>query len=239
MPDSTFEWAASAAQGAARPVWQLATRDLNRKSTGVLVTFDACRILPRGTVDGPNKKLVPSHRLDGTLRPTVAPDGTLHPRFTALKQWIVNLDYARAKQRADRGADAPAWDTLRQGLDTLLAPFKFAGVDDRFDVLFETPTGTVSIDEFSDGLRSLFVIVAELMMRLSLCTDDPARVLEQEACCLIDEIDAHLHPRWQQTVLPGPTQLFPNVQFIVTTHSPLVVAPVWPHQVFRLDPEWT
>src|SRR5262249_43351784 len=39
----------------------------------------------------------------------------------------------------------------------------------------------------------------------------------------IDEIDLHLHPRWQRTVLPQLADLFPNTQFIVTTHSPIVV----------------
>lgn len=43
---------------------------------------------------------------------------------------------------------------------------------------------------------------------------------------MIDEIDLHLHPRWQARILEDLVRIFPNVQFIVTTHSPVVVASV-------------
>jgi len=79
------------------------------------------------------------------------------------------------------------------------------------------------------------VVVADLIRRMSLSTNDPERMLEQEATCLIDEIDAHLHPRWQEVVVPGLRAMFPNVQFIATTHSEIVVSTVEPKNVFRLE----
>jgi hypothetical protein len=69
---------------------------------------------------------------------------------------------------------------------------------------------------------------------MSLATNNPETALFQEGTCLVDEIDAHLHPRWQETVIPGLRAMFPNVQFIVTTHSEIVVSTVEPKNVFRL-----
>ncbi len=102
-------------------------------------------------------------------------------------------------------------------------------------MIFQTPTGRVPIEALSDGFRSVFAIVAELLLRLSLCTDQPEKVLEQEAVCLVDEIDANLHPRWQENVVPGLRAMFPNVQLIATTHSEIVVSTVEPKNVFRLE----
>jgi hypothetical protein len=49
----------------------------------------------------------------------------------------------------------------------------------------------------------------------------------------MDEIDAHLHPAWQQTLIRKLSKIFPNVQFIATTHSPLIVGGMKPQQIIR------
>jgi hypothetical protein len=185
-------------------------------------------------VAGPNLDEVVLHRGDSALAPTISSDGNVRPRSHGLKQWIVNLDYSRTKAKVDYGRDLPTWDILRNALNTLLAPYTFEGVDDQYRVLFRTPTGHIPLEALSDGFRSVFVIVADLLFRMSLATNNPETALFQEGTCLVDEIDAHLHPRWQETVIPGLRAMFPNVQFIVTTHSEIVVSTVEPKNVFRL-----
>ncbi len=220
--------------------WQAAALDSAPRETGLMVSFDVYRLLPPHAVAGPNAQQVVSHRLQGAMESSVLRPGFLQSqgqRFRDLKQWIVNLDFQRAKAKADRGEESPAWETLRKAIDTIFDPFKFDRVDERFEVLIRTPTGLVPIEALSDGFRSVFVIVTELLFRLSLTTDDPNRLVQQEAVCLIDEIDAHLHPRWQERALPGLRELFPNVQFIATTHSPIVVSTVAPSEVFRFQQE--
>lgn len=59
--------------------------------------------------------------------------------------------------------------------------------------------------------------------------------LETEGVVLIDEVDLHLHPGWQQRILPDLTRTFPNVQFIVTTHSPQEVSTVLPQSLRVID----
>lgn len=137
----------------------------------------------------------------------------------------------------DRGEDLPTWGLLQQALDQILAPNCFAGVDEDFNVNFQTPHGLVPIQALSDGFRSIFVIVADLLMRMNLLSSKRDQALLQEAVCLIDEIDAHLHPRFQERVIPALRTLFPNVQFIATTHSPIIVASVEAKHVFQLSAE--
>jgi energy-coupling factor transporter ATP-binding protein EcfA2 len=80
----------------------------------------------------------------------------------------------------------------------------------------------LELTRLSDGYQAILTIVLDLMLRYAylFLGGDP---LAGKALVGIDEIDLHLHPRWQRTVLPQLTALFPNTQFIVTTHSPIIV----------------
>lgn len=91
------------------------------------------------------------------------------------------------------------------------------------------------VDMLSDGIRTMIGLVGDLAYRASLM--NPHHGIQ--ACrrvrgvVLIDEIDMHLHPEWQQIVLPSLSDTFPLVQFIVTTHSPQVLSTV-PRQCIRI-----
>jgi len=78
------------------------------------------------------------------------------------------------------------------------------------------------LTQLSDGYQAILVIVLDLMLRYAYLFFD-GDPLAGRALVGIDEIDLHLHPRWQRTVLRQLTELFPNTQFILTTHSPIVV----------------
>lgn len=94
------------------------------------------------------------------------------------------------------------------------------------------------IERLSSGEKSLMLLVADIARRLSIANPafSPAEALQKgEGVVLIDEIEQHLHPRWQRLVLPALQATFPNVHFIVTTHSPQVVSSVPRESVFILD----
>lgn len=94
---------------------------------------------------------------------------------------------------------------------------------------------TLDVSQLSDGERGVLALVLELARRLSQANpslDDPLR--DGEATILIDEIDLHLHPKWQRTIIEHLTKVFPRCQFIATTHSPQVVAAVEPEEVLLL-----
>lgn len=87
----------------------------------------------------------------------------------------------------------------------------------------ETSYGWVSLRDLSFGyqtLTALIVDIASKMMEQYSKSDNP---LEEPVIILIDEIDLHLHPKWQRTVIDKLSQHFPKAQFIATSHSPLIV----------------
>ncbi len=90
-------------------------------------------------------------------------------------------------------------------------------------VVVETPYGWVRIHDLSLGYRALIAWVVDLAYRLFERYPDSPNPLAEPAIVLVDEIDLHLHPRWQRTIMSYLTERFPNTQFIVTAHSPLIV----------------
>lgn len=88
---------------------------------------------------------------------------------------------------------------------------------------------TLNIMQLSDGYKTLLSLVVDLASRMALANPQMANPLEAPAIVLIDEIDLHLHPEWQRRVAGDLLSTFPNAQFILTTHSPYVVASINNH----------
>ena len=88
----------------------------------------------------------------------------------------------------------------------------------------------------SDGFKSIFVIITAIILRLALASEDEKTELfyEKEAIILIDEIDCHIHPKWQKNILPAFRVLFPNCQFIITTHSPFILQSLNEYEIIKL-----
>lgn len=92
------------------------------------------------------------------------------------------------------------------------------------------------------GVQSILSWVTDIVGQfagdpaLGLPAGTPSDVLAaMRGTILIDEIDLHLHPTWQAAIVPALRATFPNMQFIVSTHSPIVLAQVAPHEIVRLD----
>lgn len=81
----------------------------------------------------------------------------------------------------------------------------------------------LELNELSDGYQAILVVVFDLVLRYFFLFSSLEDPLEGETTVAIDEVDLHLHPRWQRTVGAQLNTLFPNTQFILTTHSPAVV----------------
>lgn len=84
------------------------------------------------------------------------------------------------------------------------------------------------VNQLSDGEKSLIALIGDLARRLSIANPVASNPLEGSGIILIDEIDLHLHPKWQRLVIPKLLEIFPNCQFIVSTHSPSVITHVKP-----------
>lgn len=78
------------------------------------------------------------------------------------------------------------------------------------------------LEQMSDGFKMMLAMTSDLASRMAEANPKAADPLQSHGVVLIDEVDLHLHPSWQRTVIRTLTDIFPNVQFIVTTHSPIV-----------------
>lgn len=90
-------------------------------------------------------------------------------------------------------------------------------------VEFHTPYGWVESKDLSLGYRTSMAWIVDFASRMFDLYPESENPLAEPAVVLIDEIDLHLHPKWQRELIDYLTNLFPNTQFIVTTHSPLIV----------------
>jgi len=104
-------------------------------------------------------------------------------------------------------------------------------------MLVEKNGETFNLEQLSDGEKNLIALVGDIARRLSIANPNKNNPLEGDGIILIDEVDLHLHPAWQRLIIPKLTELFPNCQFFITTHSPQVLSHVKPENIFLLKNE--
>jgi predicted ATP-binding protein involved in virulence len=93
-------------------------------------------------------------------------------------------------------------------------------------MLLKQGDADIEVSQLSDGEQIYLALVGDIARRAAIAHPIGDPLTEIDGIVLIDEVELHLHPRWQREVLPRLTQVFPNLQFIVTTHSPQVVGEV-------------
>lgn len=94
----------------------------------------------------------------------------------------------------------------------------------------------IAVDQLSDGEKCTLALLGDLARRVAMANPNRNNPLEGSGIVLIDEIELHMHPLWQRRVLSVLRKVFPNIQFIVTTHSPQVLGEVCnDYQVLKLS----
>ena len=102
-------------------------------------------------------------------------------------------------------------------------------------IMINRGIGTLSLKQLSDGEQRLFSLFVDIARQLSI--NRPSHAFgEGEAIILIDEIDVHLHPKWQRRIVPALEDLFSNCQFIATTHSPFVIQAAGRQRITFIEP---
>jgi len=145
------------------------------------------------------------------------------------EDWLLTADYnARL-----HGPEARRFDAFAQRVRNALVKF-LPEVDDVRIQAAEEPTGSpfveartldgwVPLRQLGFGYQSQIAWLVDLASRMFERYPDSPDPLTEPAVAIIDEIDLHMHPRWQRRIVHDLTMLFPNTQFIVTSHSPLMV----------------
>lgn len=170
--------------------------------------------------------------------------------LTDALEWLQDLEFRAVKAR-EKSDEASEWERLLDNIRSFINKTDFlpygAQLGDVTPDAVEFLDGNgvnLAVEELSDGYRSVLGIAFELIRRLAehygadaiWSTDAPPKI-QSAGVVLIDEIDAHLHPSWQRNVGYWFTDWFPNIQFIVTTHSPLVCQAAERGSILRLpDP---
>lgn len=148
-----------------------------------------------------------------------SPDATLNP----LESWAMTLDYQH-----DRGLDI-----VRDVLNDFLPDISFSRIDkQRGRLLFKTEDGIVPLRSLGDGYQSVAAWIGDLLYRVMQTYDNHPSPLEASGLLLIDEVDLHFHPKWQQELFSFLSTRLPNFQLIITTHSPMIAQQVAPCDLY-------
>jgi predicted ATP-binding protein involved in virulence len=166
--------------------------------------------------------------------------------FVQVQQWMAKATYA--KVQSSEMTSRPSSSILPARLRAIQKAVDFVLREEgwsefRYDFDYEELTmshhqhGPLPVSQMSDGVRSVVSLVADLAFRCMRLNGKHGEdsVQKTRGIVMIDELDQHLHPGWQQRILPALREAFPKVQFIVTTHSPEVLSTVESRQIRILE----
>lgn len=103
--------------------------------------------------------------------------------------------------------------------------------------LFEMNGMILPFSALSDGFKAYIGWIGDMLFHVCQGVASGQKLRQTRGIVMVDEIDLHLHPEWQRTVVPVLAEALPNIQFIFTTHSPLVVGSLTSLNLFVLDLE--
>ncbi len=186
----------------------------------LVVGYSAARHVPSGAAE----------RVDAALDPTASLfDPSLE--LADAKAILEELDYAAYKKQPHAKELLDAIKTTLAMLlpdipdaaaITLYGPATPGSGDQKTGIRVTTPYGEVPLAALSLGYQTMTAWAIDLAWRLYRHYPKAKNPLEEPAIVLIDELDLHLHPRWQRQLRKHISEAFPQVQFIATAHSPLL-----------------
>lgn len=183
--------------------------------------------------------------LSGSTERNIAYQMALHAgqSFNDAQEWFYLRENTELRERQQQGKDTDfqfpdlraVREAVRRCVDNVANIFF---IENKLAVSLVTAKGTPSellLEQLSDGYQNLLSIVFDYARRLAQANPHFPEPLNAPGILLIDEIELHLHPGWQQTVVPQLQRTFPNTQLIITTHSPQVLSTVRSENVHFID----
>lgn len=202
-----------------------------RSNSCLVVSFTPKRQLP-----GQPRRLPEAKPFDASSAYTHA----LQDRQVELREF---MHWFRTQEKLG-GTDEPrrlkVLDALREVVGSLVPEFANLRIQEhpRLGFVVDKRGQPFYLHQLSDGERGLLALVFDLTRRLAIAnpdSDDP--ISEGVALVLIDEIELHLHPKWQRDVMARLPRIFKSCQFVITTHSPQVLGEVQARCVRLLIPK--
>jgi predicted ATP-binding protein involved in virulence len=158
--------------------------------------------------------------------------------FVQCQQWMAKATFAHLQEQEEATAQPASVSmedrlfAIQEAVNYVLAAegwseFRYSVLQEEL-TMFQPECGRLPVSMLSDGVRAMVSMVADIAFRCVRLNGYLGRraARETQGIVLIDEVDIHLHPSWQQRVLRTLCDAFPKLQFIVTTHSPQVLTSV-------------
>lgn len=188
------------------------------------------------------------HDIDRRVVSSLAgPTGSARTSYGQLLEWFIDEEARELRLQRDAGqgvqAEHAALSAVRGAICRMLHdvsnPRIAASEPQRLVVTVKHGEGgrDMAFDQLSDGYRGVIAVAADIAKRLATRTGATGNPLDAEMIVLIDEVELHLHPSWQQRILTDLRRTFPNAQFVVSTHSPQVLTTVQPRNIVELAVE--
>jgi energy-coupling factor transporter ATP-binding protein EcfA2 len=161
--------------------------------------------------------------------PSIAYGRALHDREVELREFMHWFRTQEKLGAANEPHRLKVLDALRAVVTELVPEFSNLRIQEqpRLGFVVDKRGQPFYLHQLSDGERGLLALVFDLTRRLAIANPDSDNpIADGVALVLIDEIELHLHPKWQRDVLQRLRDIFKECQFVVTTHSPLVLGEV-------------
>jgi len=161
--------------------------------------------------------------------------------FDGVIEWLHNYDYELKYNKEFEGTKEAVFEAITIAIPYLKDVgynYRYQEIDAVVDI-DENHLGKKTHSNMSDGLIAMLNLVAELAFRCVVLNGFLGinAVKQSRGVVMIDELDMHLHPNWQRHVVRDLKNAFPNLQFIVTTHSPFIVQSLKSEELIIIDEE--
>lgn len=148
--------------------------------------------------------------------------------FRAFFEWYRNQEDTENAEKVTTGNlqyEDKSMKSVRKAILAMLPEFKNLHIarKPRLAMMVEKDGFSLNVSQLSDGEKCVMALLGDLARRLAIANPRLVNPLEGSGVVLIDEIELHMHPSWQRKILSVLRGTFPNIQFIITTHSPQVL----------------
>ncbi len=163
---------------------------------------------------------------------------TRYQRVAGLFEEGVTLTPLNAWLPEFKGANPGRYSQIIKLVNDLLPEgTKISGERENGEYLFEHNETLVPFAAMSDGYRAYIGWIADLLYHVCMGAPKGKKLVDNKGIVLVDEIDLHLHPAWQREVVPQLARTLPNLQFVLTTHSPIVAGTLQAKNIRVIEPD--
>lgn len=172
--------------------------------------------------------------------------------FDTFIEWFVeeeNKENREKIKRQDFSYSMPSLNVIREALRKAFTSFSGTAysklrvetrefnlkTNEKSSLVIDKNDTTYNLKQLSEGEKIVTLMIADIAYMLSVANPSAKSPLEGTGIVLIDEIDLHLHPAWQRQIIPCLQETFPNIQLLITTHSPQVLSMVNHSNIFIIE----